>query len=106
MKKIIIPALLLTVAAVSIHCEAENPLAVNGRSSDSTFVPETDSTVVDTIQPADSTVVIIGDTIYHPHDSVPGVSNPGNPGVPDTTYVDSVYVPRDSVTGLRLRGRR
>ncbi|MFP5439324.1 MAG: hypothetical protein ACLGH8_16205 [Bacteroidia bacterium] len=106
MKKIIIPTLLLTVAAVSIHCEAESPLTINAALSDSTFVPETDSTVVDTITPADSTVVIIGDTIYYPHDSVPGVSNPGNPGVPDTTYIDSVYVPWDSVTGLRLRERK
>lgn len=105
MKKIIIPALLLTVVAVSIHCEAESPLTVNAALSDSTFVPETDSTVVDTIAPSDSTVVIIGDTIYHPHDSIP-VVEPGPPGVPDTTYIDSVYVPRDSVTGLKPRGRR
>nr|WP_322623157.1 hypothetical protein [uncultured Flavobacterium sp.] len=104
MKKIIIPALLLTVAAVSIHCEAESPLTVNA-ATDSTFIVidsvVTDTIVVDTVV----TDTIISDTIYHPHDSIP-VIEPGNPGVPDTTHIDSVYVPRDSVTGLRLRSRR
>ncbi len=105
MKKIIIPALLLTVAAVSIHCEAESPLTVSAALSDSTLIVAdsvvTDTTVVDTIV----IDTIITDTIYYPHDSIP-VVEPGNPGVPDTTYVDSVYVPRDSVTGLKPTGRR
>lgn len=104
MKKIIIPALLLTVAAVSIHCEAEVPGSVNA-TTDSTAIAidsvVTDTTVVDTVV----TDTIITDTIYYPHDSIP-VTEPGNPGVPDSTYVDSVYVPRDSVTGLKPRGRR
>lgn len=103
MKKIILPALLLTVAAVSIHCEAESPLTVNAALSDSTLIAETDSTVVDTINPTDSTTVIIIDTIYHPQDSLPDVSGPGNPGTSDSTYVDSTYIPNDSVRGLRVR---
>ena len=99
MKKIIIPALLLTIAAVSIHCEAESPLTVNA-ITDSTLIAidsvVTDTTVVDTI---------VTDTVHYPNDSIP-VYEPGIPGTGDTTHVDSVYVPRDSVTGLRLRGRK
>lgn len=99
MKKIMIPVLLLVVAVVSIHCEAEVPGAVNATNNNAAIVGDsviTDTTVVDTI---------VTDTIYYPHDSIP-VFQPGNPSIPDTTYIDSVYVPVDSVTGLRIKGRR
>lgn len=89
MKKTIIPVLLMVVAAVSVHCEADSPLTLNASLSDSAAVITdtviADTTVIDTII-TDTTII---DTAWIPVDSV---QTPVDSVVTDTTWIPETPV--------------
>ncbi|MFP9114045.1 hypothetical protein ACLI1A_08875 [Flavobacterium sp. RHBU_3] len=107
MKRIFISALVLAVAVVSIHCEADDPAAVNENASLIGADTITDTTTIADSSYVISDTVVVSDTIVYPDDSV-GVSEPGYPGDDypgDAT--DTITVPSDSsAVGWRIKGRK